>query len=225
MLQSLREYMILVGKGYWMLVVGVGLAIVGGGFDFAQSTGITVVVVPVWSARALWIGGLTMTAVVAPLFAFHRVRIQRDTALAKLEAEPSLWIRSTGSMRSMEWIKAQPSKVAWYYMINLTNASPVMPLGIRSIILEVQRGPTQKALRPITGFILADSTGHDLVGEIPGDLRLEPSESVSGVLAFVEEFWSDDGGSTGNDSNQILIIDSRDKEYRFSTDARQLTWR
>ena len=224
MLQSLGEYIILVGRGYWMLAVGVGLAIVGGGFDFAQSTGITVVIVPVWLARALWISGLTLTAVVSPLFAFHRVRVQRDAALAKLKSEPSLWIRSTGSMRNMEWIKAHPSKIAWYYVINLTNASPVMPLGIRSIILEVTRGSTQKALRPAEGFVLADSTGGDLVGEIPGALRLEPSESVSGVLVFVEEFWSDEEGA-GNDANRILIIDSRDKEYRFSTDARQLTWR
>lgn len=89
--------------------------------------------------------------------------------------------------------------------------------------MELTREQTKKTLRPRVGPILSDFQG-ELIGEIPGNLHLEPSEPVSGELVFIEEVSSGEGDAAFGAAT-IVIIDAQDNEHRFATDVHQLTWK
>lgn len=96
MLQSLREYMSSILQLWWMVLISVAAAVVGAGLDVGQTTGIILITVPTWLARALWIGGLLVVLICAPFKAFDVVRRQRDNALESTRSRPSLWIKGVG---------------------------------------------------------------------------------------------------------------------------------
>ena len=68
-------------------VVGISLIFTAtmAGFDFAQTTDIVVVTVPIWVARAFWVIGALFTFFVASFLVFHKARIERDEAKRGLD--------------------------------------------------------------------------------------------------------------------------------------------
>ncbi len=65
-------------------MVSVFATIIGVGLDVGSSTGWTLVTVPYWVGRAIWISGLLITLLIAPFLVFHKVRQQREVLRRQL---------------------------------------------------------------------------------------------------------------------------------------------
>lgn len=201
------------------MLVGILIAVIGGGFNFAQSTGIVLLTVPIWVGRLIWVIGLVFVALVSPFFAYNTVRSERDRARDLLESRPSLWLRSKGSSLLSDPGNGTKRRLAWFFGVNIANTSPTMSLGIRSIVLEIPRSRYLATLRPQMGTPKSEFSNSPPFGDIGGTIVLMASEAISGTLVFVEELdtlsvVTDDAF----DGATIVIIDSQDNEYKFPTD-------
>ncbi len=212
MRKSLAEYGGAVVKCWWTMLIGITATIIGLGLDFGETTGIVLLQVPTWFARTLWIVGLIVALLVGPFWAFHRVRLERDKAKARLENRPTLWIRRKGVAID----PSNPGPVAWYYEVNIANPSPEKALGIRSALLEIKHEHSSHTLKSVVGKVFEGKIKDAPLGDIPNTFYLQPGQAISGYLVF-------EGGVGDYDSAQIILVDSQDNEHRFVTIAEVLT--
>lgn len=199
-------------------MISIVVAVMGAGYAVSASTGIILVTLPIWAANTIWVASLLVTLITVPFLAFLRVRSERDSAFGLLKSRPTLWVRGKGVSLLTKPGSSQIQKdFGWHFDVNIANASPTMPLGIRSIVLEVQRRDYKATIRPYVGTASSDFQGPP-AGDVPGTLTLQPSEPISGTLLFIE---SVDALYEANDdafhSATILIIDGQGNEYKFPT--------
>ena len=219
MRDSIYEYLCLLLRYWWIMLVGILIAVIGGGFNFAQSTGIVLLTVPIWVYRLMWIIGLVFVAVVSPFFAYNTVRSERDRARDLLESRPSLWIRNKGSSLLSDPINGMERRLAWYFGVNIANTSPTISLGIRSIVLQIPRSGYMAPLRPHLGTPTSEFSNSPPSGDIGGTFSLRASEAISGTLVFVEELNTlSVAKDDAFDGATIVIIDSQNQEHEFPTD-------
>ena len=72
MLQSLKEYVVLLGKWLWMILMGIFVSAIGAYLTISGKGP-----VPIW----VWLIVLGLTLLIAPFIAFHKIKLQRDDAL------------------------------------------------------------------------------------------------------------------------------------------------
>lgn len=71
MLNSLKEYIVSLGRWIWVIIVDVLLAGTGAFLDISKT-----VQFPTW----LWVTLFGMAFIIAPFLSFHKLRKQRDDA-------------------------------------------------------------------------------------------------------------------------------------------------
>ncbi len=78
MWSDFKEYIRLVAGRWWTMLIGILFALVGGGLDIAQTTGLILVNVPLNVGRILWVLALAVTSLSTPFMAFRKVKSERD---------------------------------------------------------------------------------------------------------------------------------------------------
>ena len=110
--------------------------------------------------------------------------------------------------------KSSPVKRAYYYDVLLANSSPDKSLGILSISLQLEYKNKMKGFSPHIGDVTNDF-GKVLHGEIPNNFRLEPNDSRSGILLFIEDYAGDEVGEAWEEA-KIIVTDTQGNDS-FST--------
>ena len=217
----MSEYLPELLHRWWIIGLSIVPAIIMLGISLADTTNIVLITLPSWTFRIFWAVGLLCAFTIAPFFAFHKVRVERDETQRLLESKPSVWIRTKGNRALSDPRKPHEEYdkrlSAWYFDVNIANTSPTMTLGIRSFVLEVNRSGIAVTIRPHLGKPNSE-LGNAPVGDISGTFSLGPNVSISGTVVFVESVhWDYEGGNDYFDDATLVMIDNLGGEYRFPT--------
>ena len=221
MRESIKEYLPALLRWWYLLLA----------FIIGDVLGIVTIISPIKHVSGwVWITIGIVALLIAQFMAFHTVRVERDKFKSQLVAKPSLWIRG------MHFLLLTDPRVkentmwntAWAFNVSIANMSPDTPLNIRGIIISLN--PNMR-LRPFIGKPNSEYKNDNEVpvGNLGGNLYLQPNESKEGVLLFVNEAkrstWENQPAENKSFETLITLIDNQGKEYSFPTKPQNLTWR